>query len=248
MPQPSWIAAPWPVPKNIIAGTTTRYGGVSQAPYDSFNLADHCGDHPDHVRKNRQILQDKLQLPSEPCWLEQIHSNTVINLDAKQTFPIQADAAFSASKGVVCAVLTADCLPILLCHQAGTSIAAIHAGWRGLCCGIIPNTIAALSEAPANYLAWLGPAISQAAYQVGQDVYDAFTLIDPIYQEAFIGDGDSHYRFDMYKVATQQLHKSGITAIYGGEFCTYQQAMFYSYRRDKQTGRMATLIFQQEAC
>lgn len=243
----SWIPADWPAPNNIIAGTTTRYGGVSQTPYDNFNLADHCGDDPVNVQENRKILRKRLWLASEPLWLEQTHSNRCIDAGQRMLFAPKADASFSKEPGVACVILTADCLPILLCDQQGSFVAAIHAGWRGLSSGIIAQTLRNLGN-PANCMAWLGPAISQNAYQVGSDVYQALTTYDVSHKEAFLPDGEKHYRLDIYTVARQQLIKAGVTAVYGGNFCTFQQTMFFSYRRDKQTGRMATLILRQHAC
>ena len=160
----------WPAPANVFAASTTRQGGVSQAPFDTFNVAHHVGDSPDDVQKNRVILRETLALPSEPLWLNQTHSNSV-----STGGNCEADAAYTREPNTPLVIMTADCLPILLCDTEGTEVAAIHAGWRGLAHGVIENTLKHFSAKPENILAWLGPAIGPSAFEVGQDVYDAFT-------------------------------------------------------------------------
>ena len=238
--QPNWPAPPW-----VKAYTTLRSGGVSTAPYHDFNLAMDIGDPPKHVEQNRLILQEKLQLPAEPIWIKQIHSDTVITASVENKYK-QADASFSKEQDQVCTVLTADCLPILLCNRQGTFVAAIHAGWRGLNKGIIEKTVVAIQSEPDEILAWLGPAISQKHFEVGEEVRSSFIQQDPTAESAFIPSESGRWLGDLYALARLQLKKLGITAIYGGEYCTFiDKDKFYSYRRDAQkTGRMASLIWR----
>lgn len=234
----------WPAPKNVKALQTTRRGGVSLPPYDSLNLGDHVGDDPLLVARNRQ--QFSMILPSEPVWLKQIHGTTVIDAAHTECLPT-ADASFSRQSGNVCVVMTADCLPILLCDQDGRVVAAAHAGWRGLCDGVIEATVAKM-KVPSDYLmAWLGPAISQAAFEVGDDVRSAFIAHDPQAKQAFAAAADGKWMADIYWLACQRLQALGITQIYGGNHCTYRdQERFFSYRRDGLTGRMASFIWLTE--
>ena len=234
----------WPAPANVKALQTTRVGGISHAPYNSLNLGSHVKDDPLHVAHNRQLLSQFL--PSEPVWLNQVHGVNVV--DAAQTDCAQeADASFSTRKNVVCITMTADCLPILLCDNAGTLVASIHAGWRGLCDNVIEATIAKLPVKPANIMAWLGPAIGPNAFEVGAEVRAQFIAQDGQAQAAFNPHGDKYF-CNIYQIATQRLNNCGINQIYGGgisaDFCTYtQKELFFSYRRDGLTGRMATLIW-----
>jgi polyphenol oxidase len=237
-----WITPDWPAPANIHAATTLRTGGVSTSPYDSLNPATHVGDDIDCVRENRQRIKTMLALPTEPVWLEQIHSNYVINA-AQATSLQQADASYSNTENVVCAVMTADCLPLLICSTDGKTCAAIHAGWRGLLAGIISNTITAL--ATTEVLVWLGPAIGAACFEVGAEVRTAFVTKSAAFDSAFTHTSHDKYLADIYQLARIELAALGIHAVYGGDFCTVtQQERFYSYRRDIQTGRMATLIWR----
>ena len=234
----------WPAPANVKALQTTRVGGISHAPYNSLNLGSHVKDDPLHVAHNRQLLSQFL--PSEPVWLNQVHGVNVV--DAAQTDCVQdADASFSTRKNVVCITMTADCLPILLCDNAGTLVASIHAGWRGLCDNVIEAAIAKLPVKPANLMAWLGPAIGPNAFEVGAEVRAQFIAQDGQAQAAFNPHGDK-FLCNIYQIATQRLNNCGINQIYGGgisaDFCTHtQKEQFFSYRRDGITGRMATLIW-----
>lgn len=241
MAEPGWIPADWPAPSGIKAGVTTRTGGVSQVPYDSLNLAQHVGDDPTAVTENRARLRQFLQLPGEPVWLNQVHGIQVCT-DAETG--TTADACVSIQPGQVCVVMTADCLPVLLCNRAGTVVAAAHAGWRGLAAGVITETVARMREDPANLMAWLGPAIGPRAFEVGDDVREVFLGLAPGYAEAFTGHAPGKWLMDIYMAARQQLAGLGISQITGGEYCTYEQAtQFFSYRRDRTTGRMASLIW-----
>lgn len=239
----SLIRPKWPAPVNIKACISTRLGGISLPPYESLNLGDHVGDKPAHVTANRQRLITAAQLPAEPLWLKQTHSTIVIESPQWQS-GIEADAIISQETGKVCAVLTADCLPVLLCNENGRQVAAIHAGWRGLCDGIIEKTVAQLSAIPENILAWLGPAIGPAQFEVGSEVRDAFMAHSADAAAAFQVGKPGHYFADIYQLARQRLNHSGVRQIYGGDFCTVSQpAHFFSYRRDGITGRMASLIW-----
>jgi YfiH family protein len=245
---PRLIQPNWPAPGNVKALSTTREGGVSHVPYAGLNLGLHVQDDSQLVWQNRQLLMTAAHLPQQPYWLNQTHSTDVVSLvgqshDAEQ-LPA-ADASVTQMAGQVCLVMTADCLPLLICDKAGSQVAAIHAGWRGLLDGVIENTLAKLSAAPNDLLVWLGPAISQAHFQVGSEVRDAFITHDPQASSAFIADGDK-WLADLYLLARQRLQALTVNAtdIYGGDHCTYRETdLFYSYRRDHQTGRQASLIY-----
>jgi YfiH family protein len=230
----------WPLPKNIHAYSTTRLGGVSQKPYDSFNLGTHVNDNIENVLKNRQILIDTLKLPNTPIWIKQIHGKTVLTAfdDHREK---EADATISDQPNQVCVILTADCLPILIADKKGKKVAAVHAGWRGLAKKVITETLHKLALSAADTFIWLGPAISQKFYQVGEEVRESF-IND---HDAFIETGPKQWLCDLYQLARNELHSNGIDNIYGGEYCTYTQSdQFFSYRRDGlATGRMATLIW-----
>lgn len=230
----------WPAPSPVRAVTTTRRGGCSRPPFDDFNLADHVGDAADTVAKNRAILRERLALPSEPAWLTQVHGRRVVEAGG----PARADAAFTCHAGVVCAVLTADCLPVLLCDRAGSCVAAAHAGWRGLAAGVLEATVAALPVATAELLAWLGPAIGPQAFAVGEDVRAAFVGPDPDSAAAFRAAGPGRWYADLYRLAGLRLRALGVGGVYGGGECTFHdRERFYSYRRDGTCGRMASLIW-----
>ena len=235
------LQADWPAPPNIHALTTLRTGGVSLGKYASLNLAMHVGDDPDLVKQNRGLLQTWLNMPSEPIWLSQTHSNRAV--EAIVTASSQpADASYTDKPGVVCAVLTADCLPLLVCATDGNEIAAIHAGWRGLLDGVIENTINALQN--RDVLVWLGPAIGPDCFEVGPEVRDAYLTKAMAYAPAFTPASPGKWLADIYQLAKITLSSLGISNIYGGHFCTMtDHERFYSYRRDKETGRMATLIW-----
>ena len=230
----------WPAPANIHALQTNRDKGVSLAPYNSLNLGSHVGDNPMHVAQNRQLLSQ--HLPSEPVWLNQVHGINVV--DAAQTDCVpDADASFTTRKNVVCVTMTADCLPILVCDTAGTTIASIHAGWRSLCDGVIEATIAKMQINSSDLLAWLGPAIGPNAFEVGAEVRAQFIAKDAKAELAFKKHGDK-YLADIYQIATQRLNNLGVKQIYGGGECTFtDKDQFFSFRRDGVTGRMATLIW-----
>ncbi|MCB1637684.1 MAG: peptidoglycan editing factor PgeF [Thiothrix sp.] len=228
------------------ACTTTRLGGVSVAPYDSLNLGDHVGDMPLAVARNRQRVGEKLQLPAEPLWLEQVHGTVVADTGAAACQP-RADASVSRHARQVCVVMTADCLPVLFCDREGTRVAAAHAGWRGLCDGVLEQTVHSLQCDPAYLLAWLGPAIGPAAFEVGDEVRTAFMARNPAAAEAFVpGVAPGKWWCDIYHLARQRLTAAGMKTddISGGKFCTVAEAgRFFSYRRDGVTGRMASLIW-----
>lgn len=242
-----FIKPNWPAPDNIFAFTTTRQRGNSLAPYASFNLAMHVGDELFKVEHNRQLLRQQLNLPSEPNWLQQTHSNTVaiFNNLQNESNPI-ADAAMTQSPNTICTVLTADCLPILLCNKKGTLVSAIHAGWRGLAKGIIENTIQTMETPPSELLAWMGPAIGPDAYEVSEDFVDTFISFDQKAMQALKTKPNTKNKWlaNIYLLAEQRLAALGVTSIYGGEYCTFSdETNFYSFRRDGVTGRMATLIW-----
>lgn len=242
-----FIIPRWPVPSGIRAVSTTRLGGVSSPPYSSFNLAAHVGDREAHVWANRRQLRCLLDLPSEPLWLHQVHGNRVVCADMLTHGPQAADASYSREPQHLCAVLTADCLPILLCHRAGISVGAIHAGWRGLLKGVIPATLAAMDCAPDQLLAWLGPAIGPHRFEVGEEVQVAFMAQDAATHACFRPAPKGRWLADIYGLARRQLQRQGLTAIYGETLCTFSdRERFFSYRRDSVTGRMATLIWMAE--
>ena len=235
----------WQAPKNIKALTTVRMGGVSLPPFDSFNLGDHVCDNPKAVQQNRTLLVDKFDLPHSPLFLTQTHSTKVIELPFTGS-NIEADAVYTQHSRQVCLVMTADCLPVLFCNREGTEVAAAHGGWRGLCDGILEETIAKFKCPTSDIIAWLGPAIGPTAFQVGEEVVEQFCAFDPNAKLAFTPDLTTNGKFlgNLYLLATLRLNKLGITEISGGKHCTYtEQDKFFSYRRDKQTGRMASLIW-----
>lgn len=238
----------WNAPKQIQAFTTVRNGGVSQAPFDSFNLGSHVNDNLADVMKNRELLVEKFQLPQMPLFLNQTHSTKVIRLPYTGT-DLEADAVYTNQPNQVCLIMTADCLPALFVSQGGKEIAAAHAGWRGLCDGVLEATVAEFECEPAQISVWLGPAIGPNAFQVGNEVIEQFCAFDPNAEEAFIEDGSTSGKFlgNLYQIAKQRLNKLGIVNIFGGDHCTYtEKEHFFSYRRDKQTGRMASLIWRTE--
>jgi len=246
-----FIAADWPAPAHVHACVSTRNGGCSAAPWDSLNLAQHVGDDAATVARNRRILASALGLPAEPAWLEQVHGCAVVEARADGIVRT-GDAAHSAVPGVVCAVMTADCLPVLLSDRSGTQVAAVHCGWRGLAAGVLANAVARFACPGRELIAWLGPAISQRAFEVGAEVRDAF--LAPCGDEAaraavraaFLPglDGAPRYHADLYALARIALAALGVTRVHGGGFCTFgSPGLFYSYRRDGVTGRMASLIW-----
>lgn len=231
----------WPAPAHVRTLQTTRFGGVSQAPWDSLNLGDHVGDAVADVQANRTIL--RAVLPSEPRWLQQVHGTLAVDAGFDGDLPA-ADAAFSRQVSKVCVVMTADCLPVLFCDRAGTVVAAAHAGWRGLLAGVLEQTIRSMAEPPAEILAWLGPAIGPECFEVGDEVRTAFVERDAAAALAFRPHGAGKWLADIYLLARQRLQAAGVTSVSGGDLCTVSDpSRFFSYRRDGQTGRMASLIW-----
>lgn len=242
----NWIEPDWPVAKNIHAAVTLRTGGVSQGAFNSLNPALHVNDDSKRVLSNRKTIVDMLNLPADPVWLEQIHSNQVVNVDKFSKKLIQADASYTHQPNIVCGVLTADCLPILLSassKQKPTKVAAIHAGWRGLLSGIISQTITVFNE--SDIIAWLGPAIGPNCFEVGHEVQQMFVNKSNKYSAAFKQKNKDKFLADIYKIAKIELASQGVSKVYGGDLCTFTDSKnFYSYRRDGETGRMATLIWR----
>ena len=236
-----WLTPDWPAPPNVHAATTLRSGGVSRDHFASLNPATHVGDNAELVSQNRQIIKTMLNLPSEPVWLNQTHSNKVVRAFTIST-PPPADASYTDRRRVVCVVMTADCLPLLVCSTDGVEVAAIHAGWRGLLNGIIDNTINALRN--KEVLAWLGPAIGPERFEVSAELRSEFLAKSSKNESAFRPHGQNKWLADIYQLARLNLAELGINNVYGGNFCTAtDHERFYSYRRDKITGRMATLIW-----
>lgn len=232
----------WPAPPHVHAAATTRAGGVSQGPWAGLNLGAHVQDEPAAVSENRHRLSAALDLPKKPFWLTQVHG---IVIAAGDTAPVgEADGRYADCADTVCAVLTADCLPVLLCDRAGREVAAVHAGWRGLAGGVIEAALDRFAALPEELLAWLGPAIGPTAFEVGDEVRAAFMAQDPATTAAFQPTRPGHWLADLYALARLRLARRGVTAVYGGGFCTYSDAeRFYSFRREPVTGRMASLIW-----
>lgn len=234
------ITPDWPVPAHVKSLMTTRAGGVSVGPFASWNLGAHVHDDPLAVAENRCRLRDGL--PAEPIWLNQVHSTQVIQADTASGVP-NADASYTRTPQTVCAVLTADCLPVLFCARDGSAVAAAHAGWRGLAGGVLEATLAAMHLPPDQVIAWLGAAIGPDAFEVGSEVHDTFIASHPQSVAAFTPH-QQKWLADIYALARIRLNACGVSAVYGGGLCTYTDAArFYSYRRDGATGRMATLIW-----
>ena len=247
MTAPELIVPDWPAPAPVQAAFTLRPGGVSAPPFDALNPASHVGDEPGAVAENRLRLRRWLQLPSEPAWLGQVHGCRVADLDVDAGSGCEppADAAVTHCAGRVCVIQVADCLPVLLCAAAGgPAIGAAHCGWRGLAAGVLEATVSALRTPPAELLAWLGPAIGQAHFEVGEDVHAAFTTGDPGAAPAFVKNARGRWQCDLYALARRRLEALGVTRVFGGGWCTYADpARFFSYRRDGRCGRMAALIW-----
>ena len=236
-----WIVPDWPAPSRVKCIVTTRNGGVSTGPQASFNLGLKADDDPAHVHANRAQL--RRWLPADPAWLAQVHGNRVVTADQVQP-PVEADASTTRRADVVCAVMVADCMPVLFCDDSATVIAVAHAGWRGLSSGVLENTLAAMDVPPRSVMAYLGPAIGPAAFEVGADVRDAFLAADAGAAAAFKPLREGKWLADLFMLAHRRLHASGVARVYGGGLCTYNDpARFYSYRRDRVTGRMAALIW-----
>lgn len=237
-----WIQADWPAPGNVRALSTTRSGGVSGGPWSSFNLGTRCGDDESDVLRNRALLEE--DLPAPVHWLTQVHGATVVRHGGRLGFEPEGDALVAFRPGRVCAVLTADCLPVLFCNRAGDRVAVAHAGWRGLACGVLQAAVSALDEDPAKLMAWMGPAIGPGAFEVGPDVAEAFPNEFP---QGFTPHRD-RFLLDIYTLARSQLAAAGVDAVFGGGFCTVSEPeRFFSYRRDSLTGRMASVIWLDKA-
>jgi len=239
----SWIPADWPVSDKVVAGTTLRTGGVSQGEFDSLNLAAHVGDDPALVDENRRRLRNECALPSEPAWLKQVHGTEVI-VAPPASARMEADAIVTRDPGLVCGILTADCLPVVLASEDGTEIAAAHAGWRGLCAGILEATVATMNARPGQILAWFGPAISQPAFEVGSEVRQRFLDQGRAAADYFSENDNGRWQADLYGLAASRLRGCGVARVFGGGLCTHtDQGRFFSYRREGCCGRMATFIY-----
>lgn len=240
------IVPDWPAPAAVRAAATTRAGGVSTGAWASLNLGDHVGDDPAAVAGNRARLCAALQLPQEPLWLRQVHGVSVADAVADGR-GVEADAMIADRPGQACVVLTADCLPILLCDEAGTHVAAVHAGWRGLAAGVVETTVTALAKRgvePSGVLAWIGPAIGAAAYEVGSDVREAFLAADPAAAVAFSANARARWQLDLAAIARRRLAAAGVGRVFGGGLCTASdRRRFFSHRRDGPCGRQATLVW-----
>ncbi|MGA7594101.1 MAG: peptidoglycan editing factor PgeF [Gallionella sp.] len=235
------IIPDWPAPANVRSLQTTRAGGISSPPFDSLNLGDHVGDAPLAVQRNRMLLNRLM--PREPVWLNQAHGTTVANADSASCLP-QADACIARHRAAVCVVMTADCLPVLLCDTQGSVVGVAHAGWKGLASGVIEAAVSAMDAAPETVMAWLGPAISQAEFEVGDEVRAAFVAVQAQAASAFVSGQNGKWFADLYVLARQRLNALGITRVYGGGSCTFgERERYYSYRRDGVTGRMGTFIW-----
>lgn len=238
-----FIYPDWPAPARVRALTTTRVGGCSRAPFDSFNLSIRVGDDPAHVERNRALLRERAGLPCEPLWLRQVHGNRVV--DAAGSAPYtEADGSFADQPSVVCAVLTADCCPVFLCDRAATRAAVLHCGWRGLVRGLIEEGVKRFESPRSELLAWLGPAIGPRTFEVGEEVYGAFVAHDARAAGAFTRKANGRWLADIYELARQRLNAMGVSEVFGGDYCTVSQAdRFFSYRRDRVCGHMASLIW-----
>jgi len=237
----------WSLPAGVRAAFTTRLGGVSQPPWDSFNLGTHVADDPSHVAQNRAQLRQLLGLRNEPAWLQQVHGTAVANADLPFADgpPVVADAAVATLRDSACVIMVADCLPVLFASRDGKRIGAAHAGWRGLAAGVLENTVAAIGAAPRELMAWLGPAILQANFEVGGDVRDAFTSSDAGAADYFVPNAGGRWQADLVGLARRRLQALGVNDVSGGEWCTVADPRrFFSHRRDGKGGRMAALIWR----
>ncbi|MCG5498428.1 peptidoglycan editing factor PgeF [Ectothiorhodospira variabilis] len=245
MSAPELILPQWSAPEGVRAAVTTRAGGVSRTPHDSLNLGLGNGDDPDAVMENRRRLREILNLPDEPAWLHQVHGIQVVeahHVDPDE--PPKADASITRTPGLACVVLTADCLPVLFCDRSGQQVAAAHAGWRGLVAGVLESTVEAFDCPPMDVIAWLGPCIGPQAFEVGPEVRQAFIDHDPSADTAFAPSPQGRWLADLHRLARRRLQDCGVTQITGNQACTHSQPeRFYSYRRDGETGRMASLIW-----
>ena len=235
-----WLIPDWPAPAQVKACVTTRAGGVSLAPFDSLNLGDHVEDSPEAVLENRRRLTEAFHI--QPAWLRQVHGVSVVEADPGRI--AEADGSWTSTPGIACTSMTADCLPALFCNRAGTRVAAAHAGWRGLAAGVLEAAVESLETEPADVLVWLGPAIGPQAFEVGPEVREAFVQQLPSTAQAFVPSRNpGKFMADIYQLARLRLAARGITAVYGGGFCTVSDPRFFSYRRSPLTGRFASLIW-----
>lgn len=238
---PDWIVPDWDAPPHVRAVVTTRNGGVSLGPYSSMNLGYGSGEDRRLVNENRRRFAAQMQC--EPFWLSQVHGHAVADADGDNAEP-RADAAVAREPGRAPAVLVADCLPVLICDRGGTAVAAAHAGWRGLASGVLEATVTAMGADPAEMVAWLGPAIGPAAFEVGDEVRVAFLAVDSGSDRAFVAGRPGKWYADLYVLARRRLARAGVTSVSGGELCTVSNPRrFYSYRRDGVTGRMAAAVW-----
>ncbi len=233
----------WDAPTSVVAFTTTTAGGISQGDCTSFNLGAHVGDHPEHVAENRRRLQSAVGENVQLCWLQQTHSDIIIHTN-NYTGVVEGDAAVSTQRHRACVIMTADCLPVLLCNREGNRVAALHCGWRGLAHNLIGKTLTRHFPND-NVIAWLGPAIGQPSYEVDTALYQRFVAIDSAFSSAFLANRPQHYLMNLYAVARLQLRQSGVAhnAIFGGDFDTFSDARCFSHRRSAASGRMASVIF-----
>jgi YfiH family protein len=239
---PDWIVPDWPAPANVRAFVTTRAGGASVGPYAGFNLGLRTADDPAAVAANRAAL--RALVPGEPVWLKQVHGSRVVDADAPPAAP-EADAAVARNPGTVCAVLVADCVPVLLTDRAGSRVGIAHAGWRGLAGGVVENTLREMQRPPADLLAFLGPGIGPRAFEVGSDVRDAFVGVDPGAESAFVAHRPGKWLADLFALARRRLARAGVSRVFGGGLCTWSDPeRFFSHRRNPVTGRMAAVIWR----
>ncbi|HET9445527.1 MAG TPA: peptidoglycan editing factor PgeF [Steroidobacteraceae bacterium] len=239
------IEADWPAPPNVRAVATTRAGGVSVGEFASLNLGSHVGDDAQAVSENRLRLRTALELPRDPAWLNQVHGNVVVEAAAHDA-PPTADASFSRSPGQACVVLTADCLPVLLCDRDGTRVAAAHAGWRGLVGGVVETALRAMAVPSSRVIAWLGPAIEKDMFEVGPEVREQFVERSADNARSFVQNARGRWQADLYDLARRELARLGVAQVFGGGFrCYADRDRFYSFRRDGKTGRMATLVWMK---
>ena len=240
----SIIKPNWERPANVSACCTTRGGGVSLKPFDGLNLAGHVGDDDQAVTMNRSLLKDRLSLPAEPRWLNQTHSIRVVTLEASRPFDSEVDAAITRDVDTIAVILTADCLPILLCNREGTEVAAVHAGWRGLADGIIEKTLDKMDSDPEQLLSWIGPAISQQRFEVGDEVREILVRNNVAAKTRFIANRSGHWLCDLPGLALDILVQQGVGSVRPSGLCSFEdEGQFFSYRREKITGRMASLIW-----
>jgi YfiH family protein len=238
-----WLIPDWPAPARVKACVTTRAGGVSVAPFDSLNLGDHVDDDPGAVAENRRRLTDRFDV--RPAWLQQVHGIAVVEADPTRV--ATADASWTATPGIACTAMTADCLPVLFCNRAGTRVAAAHAGWRGLANGVLEATLDSLATPADEILAWLGPAIGPQAFEVGPEVREAFIAHLPQAVQAFVPSHKAgKFMADIYALARLRLAARGVLAVYGGGLCTVTDPRFFSYRRSPRTGRFASLVWIEQ--